>query len=140
MPAVDRKHATQAPTHQADLAAAGVVQVANFLLHALCVAGLETHVAAKSPGVDVVTSVGQKRLQSDERAFVAHEPGDEQHAVAITARRVQQHRQGPGQQGHLDQRAPLHQRIHQRGRALVGVALGHRHGALHVSELRHFKG
>ena len=123
--AVEREDAAQAPADQAHLAAALVVQVADLLLERLRVAGVKADVAAEAPRLHRIAAVLQVPLQREQRRLVAHEAGQQQHRMAVAARRGHQRRQHRRQRRQLEQRAPLRHRMKDVRRAAVRVSLGH---------------
>jgi len=68
------------------------VHVADLLLQRAGVPAVESDVAAKAPRLDLVAAVLQKQLEHDQRALVRHEARQQQHRVAVAARRAGQHR------------------------------------------------
>jgi len=127
--AVQREDTAQAPAHQADLAAALVVHVADLLLDRRGVPGPEADVAPEAPGLHRIAAAAQEDLQRHQRALGTHEAGQQQHRVAITARRVHQQRQGIGQRRDLQERPGFEHRAEQAGFAFMGNSRGHRVGS-----------
>jgi hypothetical protein len=101
------------------------MNVAQLLLECLGMLSLEAHVAPEAPALDLIAAGLEEDLQPDERLLVAHEAGQQQHRMTVAARRGHQHRQRPGQQRSLAQRADLHRGEQRAGRAGVGVAGNH---------------
>jgi diacylglycerol O-acyltransferase len=71
--AVQREHTAQAPAHQADLAPALVVHVADLLLDGRRMPRSEADVAPQAPGLHRIAAVAQEQLERYQRAFAAHE-------------------------------------------------------------------
>ena len=125
MRAVEGEHATQAPADQAHPAPALVMQPADLLLQGLRMPALEAHVAAEAPGLHVVAAAAQEEFQREQRDLVGHEAGQQQHRVAVAARRQHQSRHRIRQESHLEQRPPLGQRVQQMRFPLVRMARIH---------------
>ena len=123
--AVHREHAPQAPADQAHLAPALVVHVADLLLERVRVAAAKADVAPEAPGLDLVAAALQEELERDHRRLVGHEAGEEQHRVAVAARRAREQRQVPRERGRLEQPPAFGQLVDQVGLAHVGVTGGH---------------
>jgi len=124
--AVHGEHATQAPAQQAHLAAALVVHVADLLFERAGVPAAEADVAPEAPRLNLVAAVLQVELEHDQSALVGHEAGQQQHRVAVAARRAGQHREVPRQRCCLEHGARLDHLVQQAGLADVGLSSGHR--------------
>jgi hypothetical protein len=72
--------------------------------------------------MDVVTLALQEELQRDQGFFVGHETRQQQHRMAVAARRLHQQRQRSRQQRHFEQGARLQQRGQGMRRPDVGMA------------------
>jgi len=125
MCAVHGEQAAQAPAHEAHRPAALVVHVADLLLERSGVPAVESDVAPESPRLDLVAAVLQKELEHDQRALVRHEAGQQQHRVAVAARRSGEHRKVPRQRCHLEQGTRLDDLVQQAGLADVGLSSSH---------------
>jgi hypothetical protein len=102
------------------------MHVADLLLERVGVLAAKADVAPEAPGLDFVAAVLQEELQRDHRHLVGHEPWQQQHGMAIPARRPCEQREVPGQARQLEQRAPLEELVKQPGLADVGLSDGHR--------------
>ena len=89
-------------------------------------------VAPEAPGLDLVATVLQEELQHDHRRLVRHESGQQQHRVAVAARRLREQGQIPGQRGQLEKDARLDELVNQAG--LAYVLLSGCHGSFRVQE------
>jgi len=124
--AVHGEHAAEAPADEAHLAATLVVQVANLLLQRTRAPAAETDVAPEAPGLHFVAAVLQEQLEHDQRRLVRHESRQQQHRVAVAARRPGEDGQVPRQRSHLEQGARLDQLVPQQRLADVCLSRGHR--------------
>jgi len=123
---VHREHSAQAPADETHLAAAAMVQIADLLLQRRGVPVAEADVAPEAPGLHLVAAVLEEQLQHDHRALVGHESRQQQHRVAVAARRKAEQRQRPRQRRHLDEDPRLEQLVQQVGLADVAFSGGHR--------------
>jgi hypothetical protein len=72
--------------------------------------------------VDVIALALQEQLQGDQGLVVGHEAGQQQHRMAVAARRLQQQRQRGRQQRHFEQGARFQHRVQCAGLADVRMA------------------
>ena len=120
---VEGEDAAQAPADQAHLAAAEVMQPADLCSSAwACRAGSRR--CGRNPRCGRRNPGCPERIQREQRGFVGHEAGQQQHRVAVACGAPI--RPGPCRAaGDLEHRPPLGQRIEQAGFALVRVAFAH---------------
>jgi hypothetical protein len=83
-------------------------------------------VAPEAPGLDFVAAVLQKELQHDHRRLIRHEARQQEHGVAVAARRAREQRQMPRQRGQLEDAARLHELVQQARLANVCLSRCHR--------------
>lgn len=123
--AVHREHPAEAPAHQAHLAPALVVHVADLLLQGGRVPAGESDVAPEAPGLHLVAAVLEEDPEREERPLVRHEARKQKHRMPVAPRSEREHGHRPRQCGGFEERARLDQLEQQRRAAGVGFACGH---------------